>query len=250
MIAWILLFLSLAVFGGIEIVREVFKSLDKNIKFKTFFQNGAKVKAGTTVVTLTGKTHALLSGERVALNFLQHLSGIATLTNKFVEQAKPFKADLLDTRKTTPGLRDLEKWAVRCGGGKNHRRDLSDMVLIKDNHITALKAKSLKYILAQTKQRSTKKIEIEVDNLNQFKEVMKMKPNIILLDNMSVKRIRKAVQLRNRLDHKRNIQLEVSGGVNLKNVRAYAQTGVERISVGALTHSIQSIDISMEIIHV
>ncbi len=235
-----------AVICGLEVVKTVFKKLDRKIYFKTSFKDGHKVKKNTVVAVVTGKTRALLSGERVALNFLSHLSGIATTTHRFVEAARPFKAKILDTRKTTPGLRHLEKYAVRCGGGENHRADLSEMVLIKDNHREILGfLTKLQETVRHFKRKTHKPIEVEVDNLNEFEEILKANPDIILLDNMSLQAIKKAVKKRGQ---RKQPLLEASGGITMKNVHAIAQTGVDRISIGALTHSPLTIDVSMEMI--
>jgi nicotinate-nucleotide pyrophosphorylase (carboxylating) len=235
-----------AIVCGISIVKEIFKKLDKNIKIKAFYKDGAKVRKGTKILLVTGKTAKILSAERTALNFIAHLSGIATLTNLFIKKANQKKVQVLDTRKTTPGLRLLEKYAVKCGGGTNHRMDLSQTVFIKDNHRAFINTKdSYKNILKNIRKKTKKEIIIEVDNLIQFKEALEAHPNIILLDNMSTSQIKKAVILCKEI--KKRPLLEASGGVSLKTIANIAKTGVTRISVGSLTHSAQSIDFSLEI---
>ena len=238
-----------AIVCGLEIVKTVFKTLDRNVRFKTFYKDGRKVKENTVVATVKGKSRALLSGERVALNFLSHLSGIATTTHRFVQKIRPLRAKILDTRKTTPGLRVLEKYAVRCGDGENHRTDLNDMVLIKDNHRQILGSlPKLRAAMGSLKKKTKKLIEVEVDHFNEFEEVLKSHPDIILLDNMKAHEIKRIVQsLRKRTNRKQPL-LEASGGITIKNVRTIAQTGVDRISVGALTHSPSTVDVSMEMI--
>ncbi|MDP2939067.1 MAG: carboxylating nicotinate-nucleotide diphosphorylase [Candidatus Omnitrophota bacterium] len=239
-----------AVVCGITIVRQVFKTLDKTVKFNSFYKEGSFVKPGKTIIQIKGKARAILTGERVALNFLSHLSGIATQTARFVNKIKPYKAKILDTRKTLPGLRQLEKYAVKCGGGFNHRIGLWDMVLIKNNHKIALSPhyKIQELISLARKRTKNKRIEIEVGNLKEFKEALKAKPNIIMLDNMSLAQIKKAVNFL-KLSHKKpDIKLEVSGNINLGNIREFAKTGVDFISVGSITHSVKAIDMSLRII--
>lgn len=229
------------VLSGIELAQDVFKAVSTKTTFKSYFQNGDRIKKGKRFAKIEGFVSDLLRAERVALNFLQHLSGIATCTHKFVEKIKPYRCQILDTRKTTPGLRVLEKQAVRDGGGFNHRMSLSDEFLIKDNHIAA--CGGVKEAIRRVKKVAGKKIiEVEAKNIREVKEAVEEKADIILLDNMTLFQIRKAVAL-----VKRKCLLEVSGGVNLKNVRQMAQTGVDRISIGALTHSAPAVDISFEI---
>ena len=227
------------VVSGLGVAALVFRLQDKNIKFKPLVQEGKWVKKGKIIARISGKAKSILSAERVALNFLSHLSGISTKTRNFVKQVKPYTAKIMDTRKTIPGLRFLEKYAVRIGGGFNHRLSLDEMVLIKDNHL-----KIIGGINKLAKFKRKYRIEIEVKNLREFKEALKVKPDIIMLDNMKVADIRKAVKIRKNSQPK----LEVSGGVTLKNVRQIAKTGVDMISIGALTHSVNSVDISLEII--
>jgi len=232
---------------GLPVVKEVFKAVDAKLRVKLRAKEGSSVKRGRVVAVIEGPARSLLAAERTALNFLGRLSGIATLTRQFADKVKGAKAKIYDTRKTTPLLRELEKYAVRIGGGVNHRMGLWDQVLIKENH----QAVASSQLLADSLKRLGKrmKIEIEVRNLRELKDALKAKPDIILLDNMSVAQVKKAVELRRRftLHASRFTALEVSGGITLKNVRKYAKTGIERISVGALTHSAPAIDVSMKI---
>lgn len=239
-----------AIVCGIEIAKQVFKALDRYLKLKSYYKDGDRVKAKKTIMEIQGRARAILTGERVALNFLSHLSGIATQTAKFVKKVKPYKVMILDTRKTLPGLRQLQKFAVSCGGGFNHRFGLWDMVLIKDNHKKAQEAKhKIPDLIKRVKQKArNKKIEIEVENLKEFKQALKAKPDIIMLDNMSLGQIKRAVKFLANNYKKTTIKLEVSGNVNLNNVRQIAKTGVDFISVGALTHSAGAIDISLKIL--
>ncbi|MBM3246229.1 MAG: carboxylating nicotinate-nucleotide diphosphorylase [Candidatus Omnitrophica bacterium] len=244
-----------AVLCGLEVARLAFKLKDNRIQFKPLAKDGQRVKKGQVLARIQGKARSILGAERVALNFLGLLSGVATQANSYVEAARPYKVKILDTRKTIPGLRDLEKYAVRTGGGFNHRMRLGDMVLVKDNHIQVTSYKSqvtsLEDIIRQVRKRISKKIklEIEVRNLREFKEALKAGPDIIMLDNMSIADIKKAIRLRRyTLYAKRYPLLEASGGITLKNIRRIASAGIERISVGALTHSVNSIDISLEIL--
>jgi len=229
------------VLAGRDIVYQVFKSIDPRVKINFRVKEGEKFSKGKIIAELKGNTRALLSGERTALNILCRLSGIATLTRKFVEAVAHTKAKILDTRKTTPNLRILEKYAVRMGGGTNHRFGLYDMILIKDNHIQA--AGSITNAIMRTRKNNSKMlIEVETKNLSEVKESLQLKVPIIMFDNMNLKQIREAVKLA-----KGKARLEVSGGVNLRNIRKIAETGVDYISVGALTHSAPIIDMSMKI---
>lgn len=232
--------------AGIEFVKEVFAQIDKKIKLTVFIKDGAQVKKGDKIAKVHGKTRSLLAGERVCLNFLQRLSGIATLTNMFVKQAKGFNAKILDTRKTTPGLRFMEKYAVRAGGGTNHRFGLYDRILIKDNHIKIAGSVTKALALAKKKYNPAQ-IEIEVKNLQELNEAIRASgAGIIMLDNMSVRDMAKAVKTV--CKSSRKIILEASGNVNLESVREIASTGVDWISVGSLTHSAKAADISMKIV--
>lgn len=231
---------------GLALAGLVFKAVDKNIHFKSATSNGKMIKKGQVLVRLEGNARSILKAERVALNFLSHLSGVATLTNRYVQKVKPYKVKIMDTRKTIPGLRSLEKCAVRCGGGVNHRLGLWDQVLIKDNHLAVVSRKSsvvsLKNLLKEIRKNTRgRKIEIEVKNIREFREALKARPDIIMLDNFSVANIRKAVKVK----HK-TVKLEASGGISLQNVRRIAATGVERISVGELTHSASALDIALD----
>ncbi|MFA4905774.1 MAG: carboxylating nicotinate-nucleotide diphosphorylase [Candidatus Margulisiibacteriota bacterium] len=230
------------VIAGLSVAREVFRAVDRSLRFSPKVKDGNKVKKGTIIAEVSGSARSILAGERVALNFLQHLSGIATLTNKFVIRAKGkgIRVKVLDTRKTIPGMRKLEKYAVRVGGGVNHRMGLYDAILIKDNHIKLAGGirKAVKGI------KRIKDIEVEVKSLSEVKQAIVAEADRILLDNMNIKTLRQAVKL----CRKAGIKTEASGGVNLQNVRAVAKTGVDFISIGALTHSAPALDISLKII--
>lgn len=238
-----------AVVCGLTVMKKVFQELDPKTRIDSKFRDGARVRRNTVIASVYGKTRTLLTGERTALNFLAYLSGIATRTNRFAMLARHTRTQILDTRKTTPGLRDLDKYAVHCGGGYNHRRDLSEHVLIKDNHRTALHpALSIPEAIKKVRRQTRKKLEIEVDNLLQFDLALKARPDIILLDNMSCAQIRKAVQKTKTLPKQERPLLEASGGITLRNISAVARTGVDRISIGSLTHTHQAIDVSMELV--
>ncbi len=233
---------------GLEIAERVFRKLDPHLNFKPLRKDGDEVSAHTVIVRLRGKTRAILSAERVALNFLGHLSGIATKTKTFVKKVYPYKAVILDTRKTIPTLRWLQRFAVRCGGGHNHRFSLDQMVLIKDNHLAALGSVDLSGVIGSIRSQSSKPVEVEVTNLHQYQEALEARPDMILLDNMSIGEIKKALGLARRFKKTERPLLEASGGIELSNVRQMAQTGVAAISVGALTHSLRSIDMSLELL--
>jgi nicotinate-nucleotide pyrophosphorylase (carboxylating) len=234
-----------AVICGLAYVQSAFEQLDPQMNIQCHRQDGQVVKHGDKVVTLEGKTRAILSAERVALNFLGFLSGVASITRQFVDQVKPLKTQILDTRKTPPGLRDLVKMAVVCGGGKNHRMHLNEMIMIKDNHWMAHgKTFSLDHVIRKIRTKTRKPIEVEVDDLLQFRTALAARPDMILLDNMSIASMKKAVALNEK--EGRPCLLEASGGVTLANVKRIAQTGVDRISIGALTHSLKNRDFSME----
>ncbi len=243
-----IIFKETAILCGIDLVKKVFLKNSRTIKFPHALKDGTKVKKGTSVLTVRGKTKEILTAERTALNFLSHLSGISTLTHEFVTKIHPLKAKICDTRKTTPGLRDLEKYAVFCGKGHNHRRDLRDFVLVKDNHILAnTQFNSLEALIQHLRKKTKKTIEIEVDNLVQLKDVLKEPPDIVLLDNMNKTQLLKAIKIRSQSKKAQKTLFEASGGITLKNVRSIAQTGVDRISIGALTHSAQAVDVSLEV---
>lgn len=236
-----------AILCGLDLIRKIFLKIDKNIIIRSVFKDGKRIKKNTPIASLKGNTRAILTGERTALNFLAHLSGIATLTNLYVTKIKPYKAKILDTRKTTPGLRSLEKYAVRCGGGHNHRSNLKEMVLVKDNHLQFSDQNvSIEGIVSKYRKRTNKTIEIEVDNLKQFKTALLAKPDMILLDNMRPQRIKSALKILKNSKLKKRPCIEASGGITLNNVYNIAQTGVDQISIGALTHSFKSIDFTME----
>ena len=233
------------IIAGVDSAREVFRQIDKKTRFTAKVKDGARVKKGKIIVTLVGPARGILAGERVALNFLQRLSGIATLTRKFKTQISKVKTNvrLLDTRKTTPGLRVLEKYAVKMGGGENHRMGLYDAILIKDNHIKLAGGVENSIVVAKL-ALPRKPIEVEAKTLTEVKEAIGLRVDRILLDNMNIKTLREAVGL----CKKAGIKTEASGGINLDNVTAIAKTGVEYISVGALTHSAKALDISLKVI--
>ena len=229
---------------GINFAREVFKTLNSRVIFRAFINDGQPVRREGIIAEISGPTRALLSGERVAINLLSYLSAIATRTRLFVNKIKPYKAVLMDTRKTTPLLRHMERYAVRSGGGVNHRFNLNDMAMIKDNHRFFCEGRGMNKVITDLKKKIRTKVEVVVDNLDQLKEILHSKADIILLDNMTSRQVAKAVQICRQA--KVRALLEASGGVTLKNVRRYAATGVDCISVGILTHSRQIVDISME----
>lgn len=227
------------VIAGAEIAKMVFKTVDPDLKITLYRKDGDSVEKGDEIMRIEGKPSSILQGERTALNFLQRLSGIATKTNRMVKLIEGTKTKLLDTRKTTPLLRSLEKHAVRIGGGFNHRAGLFDMILIKENHIRA--AGGITSAINRVKQHNTTyRIEVEVTNAEEVKEAFTAGVDRIMLDNMSLKEIRAAVKA-----YGKKVELEVSGGITEDNILAYARTGVDFISSGALTHSYQSLDISL-----
>lgn len=228
-----------AVICGTAFVDAVLAKIDPKIKISWGIKDGAKVRAKQTLCKLTGPARSLLTGERTALNFLQTLSSTATLTNQFVTKLKGTKTKLLDTRKTLPGLRLAQKYAVKCGGGHNHRLGLYDAILIKENHIAAC-GSITKAVAKAKKLYPHKTTEVEVRNLKELREALTTKTNIIMLDNFPLKTIREAVQI-----NKGKAKLEISGGVNLKNIHALAKTGVDYISVGAITKTVIPIELSM-----
>jgi nicotinate-nucleotide pyrophosphorylase (carboxylating) len=240
---------------GLPIIGPLFQLLDEDIKFKAAISDGDKVLPGVIIGEISGRARAILSGERVALNLLQRLSGVATLTRKFVRAVEEFPAKIYDTRKTTPLWRYLEKYAVKIGGGENHRLGLYDMVLIKDNHLRFLGRGELKEHIRDLRKNlgPQVKIEIEAENLSDVNEAISAGADMIMLDNMSLDEMRQAVELVGKAplgeppDKARKIAIEASGGVTLGNVKKIAQTGVDRISIGALTHSAPALDISLEI---
>ncbi len=234
---------STGVVAGIPIAKRVFQMVDEGLRFEELREDGDKVSLSDVVLTISGSARSILTAERTALNFLQRLSGIATLTAHFVERTAGTRAKILDTRKTTPGLRALEKYAVRMGGGDNHRLGLFDMILIKENHIAAAGGitKAVEIIRAKLKTRKLPlAIEVETKTLAEVQEALKLKVDRIMLDNMPLPQISAAVKLAGG-----QVELEVSGGVTLETVGAIAETGVDYISVGALTHSAKALDLSL-----
>ncbi len=238
------------ILAGIDVVKLVFLRVDPSLKIEVLIKDGTRIKPGDVVATISGKVISILKAERVALNFLQRLSGIASQTAQYVAEARGFTAKIVDTRKTTPGLRLLEKYAVRMGGGQNHRFHLGDAVLIKDNHLVALRhtGMSLKDIVVKAKQNAPKGmiVEVEVTTVQEALEVAEAGADMILLDNMSPDEMQQAVNLV-KSQIKNPIKFEASGGITLDNVRAAAMTGVDIISVGALTHSTKALNISLEL---
>lgn len=230
---------------GMELAQTAFHLIDPSTAIETQVQDGARIQPGERLLQVKGRARSLLTAERVALNFVQRLSGIATLTWAFVEAVRGTRAKILDTRKTTPGWRTLEKYAVQCGGGQNHRFGLWDMILIKDNHLAALRDEKPNPIAAAVQRSREKfpqlKVEVEADTLEQAAQAADSQADIILLDNMSLEQLREAVRLVGG-----RAKTEASGGVNLGTVRAIAETGVDFISVGALTHSARAVDIGLD----
>lgn len=229
--------------AGLDVSERVFKLLDKDIEFIKKVQDGVFVKNGTVIAEIEGNSRAMLKAERTALNFLQHLSGIATKTSQFCDKVKGLPVKIVDTRKTTPGLRFLEKYAVKIGGGSNHRFCLSDGVLIKDNHIKAAGGIANAITLAKNSIPHTIKIEVETESIEQVTEALDNKADIIMLDNMSLEVMSQAVKLINK-----RALVEASGNVSLDTVYNIACTGVDIISVGSLTHSVKAFDVSMRFI--
>lgn len=226
---------------GVDIAARVFELLDSEAESEIYIHDGESVKKGDIIARFTAKTRALLKGERTALNIIQHMSGIATATNRCVKLVEGTKASIADTRKTLPGLRVLQKYAVTVGGGKNHRYNLSDCAMLKDTHIDAYGSITAAVNKLREKMGHTTKIEVEVGNLEQLKEALDLNVEIIMLDNMSVDDMKKAVEITNGKS-----LLEASGNVTEENIKEIAQTGVDIISLGALTHSVKAFDISMK----
>ena len=237
---------SSGVVAGIQVAELTFTEVDKAIIFERLRQDGMKVDAGDIIARVTGRVAGILKAERVALNFLQHLSGIATQTSLYVEAVSGTNARILDTRKTTPGLRLFEKYAVKMGGGYNHRKNLAEQVLIKDNHLEACRITGMSLTdtvrMAREKTPLTVPIEVEVETVAEAKEAVEAGADMILLDNMSVTEMKKAVE-----EVKGMAETEASGGITLETVKAVAGTGVDYISVGALTHSVKALDISLDL---
>lgn len=233
------------VVAGLTFAETAFRQLSPAVRITRFARDGQRLKAGASLLQISGSARAILSAERVALNFVQRLSGVATLTAAHVTAIKGTRAQILDTRKTTPGWRRFEKYAVACGGGRNHRFGLYDLVLIKDNHLAALRDAKPNAVAAAVRRARRKfprlQVEVEADTLTQVKQAVEAGADIILLDNMTPAQLRRAVNL-----IAGRARTEASGGVNLKTVRGIAQTGVDYISVGALTHSARAVDIGLD----
>ncbi len=228
-----------AVIAGIQFVKQTFFQVDSKIKFIVKKKDGSLVKKNTLIATIKGKANSILIAERVALNFLSHISGIATKTNQFVKLVGK-KCKICCTRKTIPNFRTIQKYAVKIGGGTNHRFNLSDEFLIKDNHIASSNIKEL--VLKAIKFSNGKKITVEIDNLKQLKNIIGLKFDTVLFDNMNIKKLKEGVKLVNKF-----YETEASGNINLKNVKSIANTGVNRISVGGITHSAKAVDFKLEI---
>lgn len=230
------------VLAGIDCALRTYRFIDSEVSCEIFIHDGEKVKQGDVIARVTGKTRSILKAERTSLNILQHMSGVATATNKLVEACKGTKASIVDTRKTLPGLRALEKYAVTAGGGKNHRYNLSDAAMLKDNHIDAYGSITGAVDALRTKIGHMAKIEVEVRNKEELAEALGCRCDVIMLDNMSVDEMTECVKI---ADGK--AILEASGNINIDTVAAVAKTGVDIISVGAITHSVKAFDISLKI---
>ena len=228
-----------AIIGGLEFAKQTFKLIDNKIKFTIKKKEGSLVKKNDLIAIIEGKTENILIGERVALNFVSHISGISTKTNKFVNLVNK-RCKICCTRKTIPTLRVIQKYAVKLGGGVNHRFNLSDEFLIKDNHIASSDIKTL--VSLAIKDKKSRKITVEVDNLNQLKQIMGLKFNTVLFDNMNIKNLKAGVKLA-----KKYYETEASGNINLKSIKAVGATGVDRISIGSITHNASAIDLKLEI---
>jgi len=228
--------------AGLPLASMVFRLLDAKVKFQPLVSDGDRLPAASEIAVVEGPVVTILEGERTALNFLQRLSGIATLTSRFVAAAAPHGATILDTRKTAPGLRGLEKYAVRAGGGKNHRMGLYDAVLIKDNHIAAVGEVGKAVETARAAVGGSMSVEVEIQRLEDLEEAIRAGADIIMLDNMSTAEVGEAVR-----SARERVKLEASGGIDLSNVGAYAETGVDFISVGAITHSARALDIALDL---
>ena len=228
------------IIGGLEFAKQTFKLIDKKIKVKIKKKEGSQIKKGSLIAIIEGNIKNILIGERVALNFLSHISGIATKTNSFVKKVNK-KSKICCTRKTIPNLRVIQKYAVKLGGGENHRFNLSDEFLIKDNHIAA--NKNIREIIKQAiKSKKSKKITVEVDNLNQLRKIVGLKFDRVLFDNMDIKSLREGVRI-----SKKYYETEASGNISLNTVKNVSKTGVDRISVGSITHSASALDLKIEI---
>lgn len=230
------------VVAGLPLASMTFRALDSKVSFRALVNDGERLAAGSAIAEVDGLALTILEGERTALNFLQRLSGIATLTSRYVAEAAPYGAVILDTRKTSPGLRALEKYAVRAGGGRNHRFGLFDAVLIKDNHIAAVGGVGEAVRRAREALGEEFPIEVEVQRLRDLEEAIEAGATVVMLDNLGVDEVEEAVRLA-----RGRVKLEASGGISLDNVAAYAATGVDFISVGAITHSARALDISLDL---
>jgi nicotinate-nucleotide pyrophosphorylase (carboxylating) len=228
-----------AVIGGLKFAKQTFQLIDKNIKFIPKNKEGSSVKKNNLIAIIRGRAQNILIGERVALNFISHISGVATKTNKFVKLAGK-NCKICCTRKTIPNMRVIQKYAVKLGGGTNHRFNLSDEYLIKDNHIASSDIKSL--VSLAIKNKKDKKITVEIDNLNQLKKILGLKFNTVLFDNMNIKNLKAGVKIA-----KKYYETEASGNITLKSIKKIAATGVDRISIGSITHSAPAVDIKLEI---
>jgi nicotinate-nucleotide pyrophosphorylase (carboxylating) len=228
-----------AIIGGLEFAKQAFQLIDKNTKLILKKKEGSSIKKKDLIAIIKGKTQNILIGERVALNFISHISGIATKTNKFVKLVKK-NCKICCTRKTIPNMRVIQKYAVKLGGGTNHRFNLSDEYLIKDNHIANSDIKTL--VSLAIKRKKGKKITVEIDNLNQLKKILGLKFNTVLFDNMNIKDIKAGIKL-----IKKNYETEASGNITLKSIKKIAATGVNRISIGSITHSVPAVDLKLEI---
>ena len=229
------------IIGGLNFAKEVFKYSDKKINFKAKTKDGRKINKGKVVAIIIGNAKGILKSERVALNFLSLISGVATITNKFVSKVKEKSCKICCTRKTSPNLRLIQKYGVRLGGGLNHRFNLSDEILIKDNHI-AIEGDIRKLVKKAIRNKKGKKITVEVDNLNQLKKIMSLNFDRVLFDNMNPNNLRRGIKLSHKF-----YETEASGGITLKNVRKIASTGVKRISLGQITHSVPAVNFKLEI---
>ena len=227
---------------GIQVAMRVFNLLDPEVKFQLYKKDGDPVKKGDRILDMEGHTVALLKGERTALNLVQHMSGVATATHRCVELVEGTNASIADTRKTLPGLRPIQKYAVTCGGGRNHRYNLSDAAMLKDNHIDAYGSITAAITALRKKAGHMLSIEVEVRNFEELQEALDAGANIIMLDNMDCSDMAQAVEMTGG-----RAKLEASGNITLENIRQVAETGVDIISLGALTHSVQCFDISMKI---
>jgi len=237
-----IIFKENGVLCGVEIARKVFNEVDKSLKVKILKKDGTLIKKGEKVIKVYGKVRSILKAERVALNFLQHLSGIATITRKIVLNAG--KVKVFDTRKTIPGLRKLQKYAVKTGGGINYRNNLEDAVMIKDNHWVFWKGEEEKFYRLKRTVWRNKKIIIEVDNFGKLKKTIKLNPDVIMLDNMNLGEIKRAVRFIRKVS--KNIKIEVSGGVDFKKLSYLKKLKINRISIGSITHSVKAVDISLK----